>query len=243
MNQAIRQRPLSIGPLRAFAEWNPVSALTQACRELFGNTGGMAVPDSWSMQNPVAYTLLWIVGVLSVAIVFYSCGERAADGKWSEKEVQQKIAFERQQAEFAYRISQADAETERAEAAYVAQRLISDSLAAHVKARVTQGRRVVRVTPDTADMVEVCLDNPPGCFPAHRQIAEVTAAQDSLIAVVEDAGYAHVIRQDLESPDLLFLGTETGLFISVDGGARWAGAIATLCGATNDGGDTSKVTQ
>ncbi|HSG40130.1 MAG TPA: glycosyl hydrolase, partial [Thermoanaerobaculia bacterium] len=36
------------------------------------------------------------------------------------------------------------------------------------------------------------------------------------------AGYAHVIRQDLESPDLLFLGTETGLFISVDGGARWA---------------------
>ncbi|HEY9423012.1 MAG TPA: glycosyl hydrolase [Thermoanaerobaculia bacterium] len=35
-------------------------------------------------------------------------------------------------------------------------------------------------------------------------------------------GYAHVIRQDLESPGLLFLGTETGLFISVDGGARWA---------------------
>ena len=35
-------------------------------------------------------------------------------------------------------------------------------------------------------------------------------------------GYAHVIRQDLESPDLLFLGTETGLFISVDGGAAWA---------------------
>jgi len=36
------------------------------------------------------------------------------------------------------------------------------------------------------------------------------------------SGYAHVIRQDLENPDLLFLGTETGLFISVDGGARWA---------------------
>jgi hypothetical protein len=35
-------------------------------------------------------------------------------------------------------------------------------------------------------------------------------------------GYAHVIRQDLESPDLLFLGTEQGLFISIDGGTNWA---------------------
>ena len=35
-------------------------------------------------------------------------------------------------------------------------------------------------------------------------------------------GYAHVVRQDLVNPDLLFLGTEFGLFISVDGGARWA---------------------
>ncbi|HWM92903.1 MAG TPA: glycosyl hydrolase [Thermoanaerobaculia bacterium] len=34
-------------------------------------------------------------------------------------------------------------------------------------------------------------------------------------------GYAHVVREDLESPDLLFLGTEFGLFISVDGGASW----------------------
>ena len=45
-------------------------------------------------------------------------------------------------------------------------------------------------------------------------------------------GYAHVIRQDLESPDLLFLGTEHGLFISVDGGASWARYI---------GGDFPKV--
>ncbi|HKI06163.1 MAG TPA: glycosyl hydrolase [Thermoanaerobaculia bacterium] len=36
------------------------------------------------------------------------------------------------------------------------------------------------------------------------------------------SGYAHVIKQDLENPDLLFLGTEHGLFISVDGGLRWA---------------------
>ena len=36
------------------------------------------------------------------------------------------------------------------------------------------------------------------------------------------SGYAHVIREDLVNPDLLFLGTEKGLFISIDGGARWA---------------------
>jgi len=36
------------------------------------------------------------------------------------------------------------------------------------------------------------------------------------------AGWAHVIREDLVNPDLLFLGTESGLFLTLDGGARWA---------------------
>jgi photosystem II stability/assembly factor-like uncharacterized protein len=35
-------------------------------------------------------------------------------------------------------------------------------------------------------------------------------------------GYAHVIREDLENPDLLFLGTELGLFLSIDGGNAWS---------------------
>ena len=35
-------------------------------------------------------------------------------------------------------------------------------------------------------------------------------------------GYCHVIREDLVNPDLLFLGTEFGLYVSVDGGANWA---------------------
>lgn len=34
-------------------------------------------------------------------------------------------------------------------------------------------------------------------------------------------GYALVIRQDLVNPDLLFLGTEFGLYISLDGGLSW----------------------
>src|SRR5664279_1337610 len=35
-------------------------------------------------------------------------------------------------------------------------------------------------------------------------------------------GYAHVITEDTVSPNILFLGTEFGLWISVDGGNKWA---------------------
>src|SRR5881394_1380378 len=35
-------------------------------------------------------------------------------------------------------------------------------------------------------------------------------------------GYAHVIKEDLVNPNLLFLGTELGLWVSVDGGKQWA---------------------
>jgi len=35
-------------------------------------------------------------------------------------------------------------------------------------------------------------------------------------------GYAHVVREDLVNSNLLFVGTEFGLFISIDGGSHWA---------------------
>jgi len=35
-------------------------------------------------------------------------------------------------------------------------------------------------------------------------------------------GYAHVVRQDPVNPDLLFAGTEFGLYVSLDGGVNWA---------------------
>ena len=57
------------GPLRTFAEWNPVSAVTQAVRESFGNTGSMPLPtDVWSQRNPIAYTLIWVVIILAVFV-------------------------------------------------------------------------------------------------------------------------------------------------------------------------------
>jgi photosystem II stability/assembly factor-like uncharacterized protein len=46
------------------------------------------------------------------------------------------------------------------------------------------------------------------------------------LASAQDAkgvrGYAHVIKEDLVKPDLLFLGTEFGLWVSIDGGKNWA---------------------
>src|SRR3954464_3530678 len=63
--------PLETFPpvLRTFAEWNPLSSVVQAARNLFGNTvPGAPVPDVWSLQNPVLYTLLWVVVILAVFV-------------------------------------------------------------------------------------------------------------------------------------------------------------------------------
>jgi ABC-2 type transport system permease protein len=55
-------------PLRVFAEWNPVSALVQAARELFGNVPpGTPAGDAWTLQNPIATVL---IGVSLLLLVF-----------------------------------------------------------------------------------------------------------------------------------------------------------------------------
>jgi ABC transporter DrrB family efflux protein len=55
------------GPLQTFAEWNPVSAVTQAARELFGNIPpNYPEPTAWPLQNPVLYTLIWVVILIGV---------------------------------------------------------------------------------------------------------------------------------------------------------------------------------
>lgn len=55
------------GVLRTFAEWNPVSSVTQAVRVLFGNIPpGTPEPTVWPLQNPVVYTLIWVVIIVGV---------------------------------------------------------------------------------------------------------------------------------------------------------------------------------
>nr|WP_241386678.1 ABC transporter permease [Rhodococcus sp. CH91] len=64
--------PSSMPPvLRTIAEWNPMSALTQAVRELFGNTNPMVPPpDVWPLQNPVLASLLWTALMLIIFVPF-----------------------------------------------------------------------------------------------------------------------------------------------------------------------------
>ncbi|WP_182435020.1 ABC transporter permease [Nocardia seriolae] len=55
--------------LRVVAEWNPVSAVTQATRDLFGNTSPLGpAADVCPMRHPVATTLMWVVAILAVFV-------------------------------------------------------------------------------------------------------------------------------------------------------------------------------
>ncbi|MER7013616.1 ABC transporter permease [Saccharopolyspora sp. NPDC000359] len=55
--------------VRTFAEWNPISAIAQASRELFGNiSAATPTPDAWPMREPITYSLLWIVIILLVFV-------------------------------------------------------------------------------------------------------------------------------------------------------------------------------
>lgn len=67
-------------------------------------------------------------------------------------------------------------------------------------------------------------------FDGHRRgdmatyVYSTTDYGDTWTALTSDAikGYAWVIKQDPVNPDLLFLGTEEGLYISLDNGENWA---------------------
>ena len=52
--------------LRVVADWNPVSAVTAAARELFGNPNPSAAIDAWPMQHPVVASVLWSVALLAI---------------------------------------------------------------------------------------------------------------------------------------------------------------------------------
>ena len=57
------------GPLRTFAEWNPVSSVTQGARELFGNIpAGTPEPTSWALQHAIVYTLVWAGAILLIFV-------------------------------------------------------------------------------------------------------------------------------------------------------------------------------
>jgi ABC-2 type transport system permease protein len=54
------------GWLQAIANWNPVSAVTAAARDLFGNPNPSAHIDAWPMQHPIEAALIWSIAILVV---------------------------------------------------------------------------------------------------------------------------------------------------------------------------------
>ena len=52
--------------LRTIAEWNPVSALTQATRELWGNGPPAPASASWALQHASLVTVVWAVLITAV---------------------------------------------------------------------------------------------------------------------------------------------------------------------------------
>ncbi len=52
--------------LRDIANWNPVSAVTTAGRQLFGNPNPSAAIHVWPMQHPILASLLWSVLLLAI---------------------------------------------------------------------------------------------------------------------------------------------------------------------------------
>ncbi len=54
--------------LRVIADWNPVSAVTAAARELFHNPNPSAASAAWPMQHPIAASLIWSVALLAVFV-------------------------------------------------------------------------------------------------------------------------------------------------------------------------------
>jgi ABC-2 type transport system permease protein len=54
------------GWIQPVAEWNPVSAVASACRELFGNPNPASTIPVWPMQHPALATVLWSLGLIAV---------------------------------------------------------------------------------------------------------------------------------------------------------------------------------
>jgi ABC-2 type transport system permease protein len=54
------------GLIRAVADWNPVSAVTAAARNLWANPNPSASIHAWPMQHPALAALLWSAGMIAV---------------------------------------------------------------------------------------------------------------------------------------------------------------------------------
>jgi ABC-2 type transport system permease protein len=52
--------------LRAFANWNPMSAISASCRVLFGGPNPAATVQAWPMQHPELAVICWSAALIAV---------------------------------------------------------------------------------------------------------------------------------------------------------------------------------
>ena len=64
--------------LRLIADWNPISALVAACRELFGNPTVLAAHASLPLRHPVATTIGWALLILLIFVPLSARRHQAA---------------------------------------------------------------------------------------------------------------------------------------------------------------------
>jgi ABC-type multidrug transport system permease subunit len=54
------------GWLQVIANWNPMSAIAAACRELFGGPNPARSVSAWPMQHPQLAVVLWSVALIAI---------------------------------------------------------------------------------------------------------------------------------------------------------------------------------
>lgn len=67
--------------VRTVADWNPVSTVGTAMRELFGNTEGAAPSTSWPDQHALAVSLVWCAVLLAIFVPLSVRQYRRAAGR------------------------------------------------------------------------------------------------------------------------------------------------------------------
>jgi ABC-2 type transport system permease protein len=51
--------------LRQFAEWNPISTVVAALRDLFGNPAGLSADAAWPLEHAVPLSVAWCVAIVA----------------------------------------------------------------------------------------------------------------------------------------------------------------------------------
>lgn len=176
-----------------------------------------------------ARLLLWTAGVCVLFLLGFAFGARRAEGIATEREVRAKHAHDSTVAVIAWERAKAEQQRETAELALDSARIASRKSAGSVVSGSARIPRIADVKPDsTGDMVTVCYDNPPGCYPAHKVVAQVAAELDSLVHQVVIAQLIPQFEAERAASDRVINAQKMELTLARQMIAAQAGRIADL---------------